>query len=274
MPFGHAGRRQPFLLRRACRLDETCCARHAPRLAPAGRAAVQSRHGHGGKLPPAPVAETPSHNAWIPFDTDDGRSYWDALQLIRSWTKKNHFAIHDAVAGHLGAKVKDRFWNEHNFVFRKGDGLFYHAKGATPAWADFAPDSSGLTLIPLSMAEPVLITRGLNADNGLGFAPHGAGRNFSRTAYLRQQAGKTEEEIVAEQTVGIDARFFCGIPNVSELPGAYKNAATVRAQITEFGLAEIVDTIEPIGCIMAGDWQRHAPWRKKRTPRAVGRSSS
>jgi hypothetical protein len=24
----------------------------------------------------------------------------------------------------------------------------------------------------------------LNADNGLGFAPHGAGRNFSRTAYM------------------------------------------------------------------------------------------
>ena len=31
--------------------------------------------------------------------------------------------------------------------------------------------------------------------------------------------------MVAEQTKGIDARFFCGIPDVSELPGAYKNAA-------------------------------------------------
>jgi len=26
--------------------------------------------------------------------------------------------------------------------------------------------------------------------------------------------------------------------------------------------AEVVDTIEPVGCIMAGDWQRNAPWRK------------
>jgi len=64
--------------------------------------------------------------------------------------------------------------------------------------------------------------------------------------------------------LGPDARFFCGIPDVSELPGAYKNAAAVRAQIAEFALAEVVDTIEPIGCIMAGDWQRDAPWRKKR----------
>jgi len=208
--------------------------------------------------------ETPAHNAWIPFETDDGRAYWEALQLIRTWTKKNHFAIHDAVAKHLGAKVKDRFWNEHNFVFRKSDGLFYHAKGATPAWAAFAADSSGLTLIPLNMAEPVLITRGLDAENGLGFAPHGAGRNFSRSAYMRRHAGKTEAEMVAEQTKGIDARFFCGIPDLSELPGAYKSAATVRRQIGEFGLAEVVDTIEPVGSIMAGDWQRDAPWRRKK----------
>ena len=81
------------------------------------------------------------------------------------------------------------------------------------------------------------------------------------------RAGKTEQQIVAEQTAGIDARFFCGNPDVSELPGAYKNAAAVRAQITEFGLAEIVDTIEPVGCIMAGDWQRDAPWRKKKAAR-------
>ena len=213
--------------------------------------------------------ETPPHNAWIPFDTEDGRSYWDALQLMRTWTKKNHFAIHDVVARHLDLKVKDRFWNEHNFVFRKSDGLFYHAKGATPAWAEFAADSSGLTLIPLNMAEPILIARGLDAENGLGFAPHGAGRNFSRSAYMRRHAGRTEAQMVAEQTQGIDARFFCGIPDVSELPGAYKDAATVRRQIDEFGLAEVVDTIEPIGSIMAGDWQREAPWRKKKAARAA-----
>ena len=211
--------------------------------------------------------ETPKHNAWIPAETNAGEAYWQALQAIRSWTKANHYAIHDLIADALGLQRKDRFWNEHNFVFRKSDGLFYHAKGATPAWAGFAADSSGLTLIPLNMAEPILITRGLDAENALGFAPHGAGRNFSRTAYMRRHAGKTEQQIVAEQTAGIDARFFCGNPDVSELPGAYKNAAAVRAQITEFGLAEIVDTIEPVGCIMAGDWQRDAPWRKKKAAR-------
>jgi RNA-splicing ligase RtcB len=195
------------------------------------------------------------------------RDYWSALQSIRAWTKANHFAIHDRIAAALGLRIAHRFWNEHNFVFRKSDGLFYHAKGATPAWRGFADDDSGLTLIPLNMAAPILVARGRDAENGLGFAPHGAGRNFSRTAYMKRHAGKTEAEMVAEQTAGIDARFFCGIPDVSELPLAYKDAAAMRRQITEYGLAEIVDTIEPVGSIMAGEWQRNAPWRKGKRPK-------
>jgi RNA-splicing ligase RtcB len=212
--------------------------------------------------------ETPKHNAWIPSETREGEQYWSALQLIRAWTKANHFAIHDLVAQSLGLKVTDRFWNEHNFVFRKSDGLFYHAKGATPAFDGFAEDTNGLTLIPMNMAEPVMIARGCNAANGLGFSPHGAGRNLSRTAFMKRNAHLTKDELIAEQTRGIDARFFCGAPDVSELPGAYKNAAAMRRQIADFGLAEIVDEVLPYGSIMAGDWMQDAPWRKKKAAAA------
>jgi RNA-splicing ligase RtcB len=114
----------------------------------------------------------------------------------------------------------------------------------------------------MNMAEPILITRGLDAAHGLGFAPHGAGRNFSRTAYLKANAGKTDAEMIAEQAPGIDVRYFCGVPDVSELPLAYKSAKSVVAQIERHGLAEISDRIDPIGNIMAGDWQKDAPWRK------------
>jgi tRNA-splicing ligase RtcB (3'-phosphate/5'-hydroxy nucleic acid ligase) len=221
---------------------------------------MSAAEGFRQKLSP----QTPRHNAWIPADTRQGEDYWQALQIIRAWTKASHFKIHDIVAEHLSLKRRDRFWNEHNFVFRKSDGLFYHAKGATPAFANYADDTNGLTLIPLNMREPILITRGLDAANGLGFAPHGAGRNFSRTAFLKSFGNVSKAEIVAQQTQGIDARYFCGIPDLSELPGAYKNADNVRAQIAEYGLAEVVDTIEPVGSIMAGDWQQDAPWRKKK----------
>ena len=232
------------------------------------KAGMEIAEKHRAKLSP----ETASHNAWIPADTTEGEAYWDALQVLRAWTKASHFAIHDLIAASLGLPRKDRFWNEHNFVFRKSDGLYYHGKGATPAWADYAADASGLTLIPLNMAEPILIARGLDAKNGLGFAPHGAGRNMSRSAFLRKNAGKTELEILREQTAGIDARFFSGIPDLSELPGAYKNAAAVRAQIAEFGLADVVDTINPIGSIMAGDWQQDAPWRKAKAAKKAAKA--
>lgn len=207
--------------------------------------------------------ETLKGNAWIPADTKEGDLYWDALQAMRDWTKANHMVIHDMAAELLSARVADRFWNEHNFVFRKTDGLFYHAKGATPAFDGWAADATDLTIIPLNMAEPILIVRGSNAQHGLGFSPHGAGRNMSRSQHKRMHGNRTDEEIFAEETKGLDARFFSGITDISELPSAYKDAATVRAQIAEYGLAEIVDEVTPYGSIMAGDWQRDAPWRKK-----------
>lgn len=71
--------------------------------------------------------ETLKQNAWIPFDTEEGQNYWDALQIIRAWTKKNHEVIHDATLEALGVKLENRFWNEHNFVFQEDD-IFYHAK--------------------------------------------------------------------------------------------------------------------------------------------------
>jgi tRNA-splicing ligase RtcB (3'-phosphate/5'-hydroxy nucleic acid ligase) len=210
--------------------------------------------------------ETHRENAWIPADSEEGELYWSALQTIRQWTKDNHYAIHDMTAERLAAKPSDRFLNEHNFVFRKSDGLFYHAKGATPAFDGWGPDATDLTIIPLNMAEPILIVRGSNAASGLGFSPHGAGRNFSRTAHLRRLAaefgadsrGLSPNNILAimeRETAGLDARFFCGVPDVAELPGAYKSAVNVRAQIAHYGLAEIVDEVIPYGCIMAGKGQ-------------------
>ena len=246
------------------------------RVASSGRLALVTHHGSrkpGASLYKAGMAmaekfrqklspATPAHNAWIPSETAEGEAYWAALQLIRDWTKASHFAIHDRIVSALGSRIEDRFWNEHNFVFRKSDGLFYHAKGATPAFAGFSADTNGLTLIPLNMAQPILIARGKDASHGLGFAPHGAGRNLSRTGHLKRLAGRSEAQVLAEETQGLDVRFFSGVPDLSELPSAYKDASAVRAQIEQFGLAEVVDVIEPLGSIMAGNWQSDPPWKR------------
>ncbi len=200
--------------------------------------------------------KVPDHNAWIRASSEDGRAYWEALQIARLWTKANHHAIHDLAAAKLGNSVVDRFWNEHNFVFRKADGLFYHGKGATPNWSGFSDDDDGRTIVPLNMAEPVLVLKHRDSKNALGFAPHGAGRNMGRRAFLRENRPMLP--------AGIDARFFCGKPDLSELPEAYKNAASVRAQIAKYGLGEVIDEVIPYGSIMAGNWESGAPWRKPR----------
>lgn len=208
--------------------------------------------------------KTSPKNAWIPYESEEGKEYWEALQIVREWTKLNHTTLHNATAEKLIATPLDRFWNEHNFVFKDGD-LFYHAKGATPLDGKFVPDSKdGLRLIPLNMSQPVLIVRGKTTENNLGFAPHGAGRNISRGQHKRNKAHKTVEEIFVEETKGLDVRFFSNNIDISELPSAYKDAEMVKRQMKEFGLGEVLDEIMPYGCIMAGDWKIDAPWKKKR----------
>ena len=208
-------------------------------------------------------------NAWLPADSPEGESYWAALQTVRKWTKLNHLCLHDDIVARLQAPVQQRFWNEHNFVFKAGE-LYYHAKGATPLDPQFMPDITGPRIIPLNMAEPILLVEGDTTANNLGFAPHGAGRNLSRTRHKYSKADKTKEEWFAEETQGIDARFFFNEIDISELPSAYKNAEEVKRQIADFGLARTVDEIRPYGCIMAGDWEKNAPWRvKKRQEKAA-----
>ena len=126
------------------------------------------------------------------------------------------------------------------------------------------PDITGPRLIPLNMAEPVLIVDGDTNDNNLGFAPHGAGRNMSRSQHKRNLAHLTDEEIFKTETKGLDIRFYSNEIDISELPTAYKSAATVRTQMKQFNLGAVIDEVQPYGCIMAGDWQKNAPWRKRK----------
>lgn len=214
--------------------------------------------------------ETNPHNAWIPSQSVEGEQYWAALQTIRKWTKQNHLCLHEAIGRQLGTTVQQQFWNEHNFVFRDGD-LYYHAKGATPLDPKFMPDITGPRIIPLNMAQPILIVEGTTTETNLGFAPHGAGRNLSRTRHKYSKINQTKEDLFAEETHGIDARFYFNQIDISELPSAYKDAEDVKQQIADFNLAATIDEIQPYGCIMAGDWEQDAPWRKKKLAKEAAR---
>ncbi len=203
----------------------------------------------------------PSASAWLDARSDLGADYWHALQYISRWTKANHRAIHRRFLEKIASIAVAELGNEHNFVWKRGDH-FYHGKGATPAWRDDSGRPK-LGLIPLNMAEPILLVLGADNTEFLSFAPHGAGRNLSRTALLRKYPDEKDRERVLEETTdGIDVRWFTGKADLSECPVAYKNAAEVQKQIAEFGLAEVIAEIRPLGCIMAGHVEQ--VWRTRK----------
>ena len=199
----------------------------------------------------------PEAAAWLSLDSPEGQAYWEALQYVSRWTLANHQCIHDRFLAVSGSDRVFAFGNEHNFVWQRGE-LFYHGKGATPAW----PDEAGrprLGLVPLNMSSPVLLVLGENREDCLSFAPHGAGRNLSRRALVRtfeEPSGRIDtaamEVALRNSTNGIGVRWFLGQPDFAESPLAYKSPEKVRSQIEAFGLARVVGGILPLGSIMAG----------------------
>lgn len=209
----------------------------------------------------------PKAAAWLDTETPIGQEYWEALQYVGRWTKANHQSIHARFLEFAGADRITEFGNEHNFVWQRGD-QFLHGKGATPAWKD-EDGRPLLGLIPLNMAAPILVTLGRDNEEFLSFAPHGAGRNQSRTATLRQfrkDNGDIDEKSVAKAiqkaTEGLDIRWYYGKGDLSESPVGYKPASQVKEQIEKFGLADVAAEVTPLGCIMAGD-PGPRPWEKK-----------
>jgi len=214
----------------------------------------------------------PKAAAWLDVTTDEGADYWEALQYVSRWTKANHTAIHERFLARAEGKLVTEFGNEHNFVWRKenpdGSSAFLHGKGATPAWKNES-EIPLLGLIPLNMAEPILLTLGSDNSDFLSFAPHGAGRNQSRTATLRQfrkEKGDSDDATIAKAieaaTKGLDIRWYYGKGDLTESPLAYKSASQIRAQIEQFELAEIIGEVTPLGSIMAGD-SGPKPWMNK-----------
>lgn len=214
----------------------------------------------------------PKAAAWLDVTTDEGADYWEALQYVSRWTKANHTSIHGRFLARAEGELVTEFGNEHNFVWRRenadGSSVFAHGKGATPAWKDQASVPL-LGLIPLNMAEPILLTLGNNNSDFLSFAPHGAGRNQSRTATLREfrkANGDSDEatiaKAIADATGGLDIRWYYGKGDLTESPLGYKSAAQVRKQIEHFELANIIGEVTPLGCLMAGD-SGPKPWMKK-----------
>ena len=181
------------------------------------------------------------HLAWLDLDSEPGREYWEAMNLMGRYAAANHACIHHWVAKHLGARVIAGVENHHNFAWKEThqvtlpDGsqqereVIVHRKGATPA------GEGVLGIIPGSMAKPGYVVRGLGGEAGvraLLSAAHGAGRVMSRS-----QAKKTFRWAHVKQDLE-DAGVTLLSAGIDENPRVYKDIRQV--------MARQADLVEPI----------------------------
>lgn len=210
--------------------------------------------------------QIPKSGAWLDLAAPEGQQYWEALEYVSRWTCVNHEVIHNKFLQAMGCPAITSIANHHNAVWRHR-GRIYHGKGATPAWAD-NQGRPQLGIIPLNMGREILLVEGLDNRQFLSFAPHGAGRNRSRTAtkrgFLNPTTGAANTDAIqrsiAQQAPEVIVEWSSGKPDISESPLGYKSASKIKQEISDFGLAKIIGEISPRGCIMAGEIE--APWKK------------
>ena len=160
------------------------------------------------------------HLAWLGLDTDEGREYWAAMELMGRYSAANHALIHAAVAGHLGLAPLVSIENHHNFAWREthdGREVIVHRKGATPAGRGV------LGVIPGTMVDPAYVVEGLGNPQALCSAAHGAGRAMSRQEALKRFRRKDLEHVLRE----LGVRLLSG--GLDEVPMAYKDIRAVMA---------------------------------------------
>jgi len=197
----------------------------------------------------AKVADgVPKLGSYLDLHSVLGEHYFKALAFVKEWTEHNHFILHERFMASLGYDLyKLTLFNEHNSIWFDGDTVI-HGKGAT-----YLPEG-GHGIIPLSMKDPILLVR--SHPDGCGVAPHGAGRDMSRSAFTRMIEAlggpDAKERFYQAETEGLDVRWFSGQGDITELGGAYKDAHHVKSLIEKQSLADIFGEIQPLGCMMAG----------------------
>jgi len=158
--------------------------------------------------------------AWLDLNSDDGREYWAAMELMGRYAAANHELIHRAVIRHLKGHVLLEIENHHNFAWKErhfGRDVIVHRKGATPA------DKDSVGIIPGSMATPGYVVRGKGNTESMNSAAHGAGRKMSRTAARNSFTWHEANRFLSDHNVIL---LSAGL---DEVPMGYKNIESVMA---------------------------------------------
>jgi tRNA-splicing ligase RtcB len=180
--------------------------------------------------------------AWLDMNTQEGREYWAAMNLMGDYAAANHAVIHRNVAKLLGAEAIAGVENHHNFAWLErhgGEDAYVHRKGATPAGRGV------LGVIPGSMGDPGYVVRGLGNRDSLNSASHGAGRCMSRKAAKDKYNFRAVQKDLEKRGIKVLSA------GSDEVPGVYKNIDAVMAEQQD--LVEVVARFDPKIVKMCGD---------------------
>jgi tRNA-splicing ligase RtcB len=179
--------------------------------------------------------------AYLVQDTPEFWSYINEMRWAQDFALANREEMMHRVmlctAAFMGEPVQDleRVNCHHNFTEPEhhfGKDVWVSRKGAIQA------DTGRPGLIPGSMGTASYVVTGKGNPLSLNSSPHGAGREFSRTAARK----KFTVEDLREAMKGIEYRDTDAF--VDEIPGAYKDIDRVMADAAD--LVEIQHTLHQI----------------------------
>ncbi|HZV07124.1 MAG TPA: RtcB family protein [Gemmataceae bacterium] len=210
--------------------------------------------------------------ACAPIDSPEGKHYIGAMRAAANFAWCNRQLLMQQ-AREVFASVFGRSWQElqmnliydvcHNIakfeehnVNGKRKKVWVHRKGATRA---FPPQHPEIPAVYRSIGQPVIIPGDMgraswvlvgqegSMEKTFGTTCHGAGRAMSRTASVKDAAGRRiDKELEAR---GIIARAQSRKGLAEEQSKAYKNVDDVVEVVDQAGLSKKVARLRPIGVI-------------------------
>ncbi|HZZ78937.1 MAG TPA: RtcB family protein [Gemmataceae bacterium] len=178
---------------------------------------------------------------------------WQAREVFadvfgRSWQELQMNLVYDVC--HNIAKLEEHTVNG---VKKK---VWVHRKGATRAFPAGHPEVPSMyraigqpVIIPGDMgrASWVLVGQPGSMEKSFGTTCHGAGRAMSRTAAIKEAAGRRIDKELAAKGIIARAQSHKGL--AEEQPNAYKNVDDVVDVVHQAGLSKKVARMRPIGVI-------------------------
>lgn len=183
--------------------------------------------------------------AYLDMNSEAGQEYWLAMNLAGDYASACHEVIHLKITAAIGGQVLARVENHHNFAWKEiwnGEEVIVHRKGATPA------GKGVMGIIPGSMTAPGFLVRGKGEVLSINSASHGAGRQMSRTAAIKNISKAEMRAILKANEVTLIGA------GLDEAPMAYKDINVVMAGQTD--LVDVVAKFTPKMVRMADDGSR------------------